>query len=262
VISRALALVLAGALALAACGGDGETKTVTAGADDGPSLEEDTAAIEQLMVEWGASVGKESCDFYSADFLAEFGGLGGCRNDAADIEAATFRVEDVTVDGDTGSATVVRADPRGRPAPITYPLRRDGEPSDIYNGWKLDGSFTRGTSIEESSEPPPADDDQTAGESSPQTPEQKAAAYRDCIEGRGAEDVKQDQFPSVDFSGGGSRVIASFGSSEKDAEEGFATISQRNPFFVKRFGTVVLYAVGDPLADDLETGLSCVKEIG
>jgi hypothetical protein len=66
----------------------------------------------------------------------------------------------------------------------------------------------------------------------------------------------------VDFSGGGSRVIALFGSSEKDAKEGFATISQRDPFFAERFGTMVLYTVGDPLADDLDTGLACAREIG
>ncbi len=67
VISRALTLLLAGALTLAACGGDETTNASSA--DDGPSLEEDTAAIEQLVVEFGASVGKEACDFYSNDFL-------------------------------------------------------------------------------------------------------------------------------------------------------------------------------------------------
>ncbi len=125
----------------------------------------------------------------------------------------------------------VRADPRGKPVPITYPLRRDGELGAVYNGWKIDGFYKRAETDEDSSEPAPADDEPTEGESSPQTPEQKAAAYRDCIEGRGAEDVKEDGFPTVDFSGGGSRVTASFGSSVKDAEEGFAAISQGDPFF-------------------------------
>ncbi|MGZ5308348.1 MAG: hypothetical protein ACXWES_04945 [Solirubrobacterales bacterium] len=263
-IGRALPLLLASALALAACGGDTETTTVGADAEGEATLEADTAAIEKLIVEYGASTGAEGCDFYSRDFLArEAGGLKSCRRDT-DQDAVTFTVNDVSVDGNTASVTVEVVGGGGQP--LVYPLIREGEPSDVYDGWKLSDGSKRSSSVEETSEAPSATESTIARSKDDtvpvDTPADRADAYAGCIEGRGAKNVKQDEFPSVDFSGGGSPVRAMFGASEGDAEQGLATLKKRNPFFAERFGTVVVYTIGDPLADDLDIGLGCVKEIG
>lgn len=145
---KALALVLTAALALSACGGDSETTTVTTDTEaeaTTPTVEADKAAIESLMLGFGASVGKEACEFYSVDFLAEVGSLKTCERQAADITAATFAVDDVTVKGDKGSVTVHRTDPRGKKNPITYPVVRDKEPTDSFGGWRIDGNYADGS---------------------------------------------------------------------------------------------------------------------
>jgi hypothetical protein len=253
-----LATLLFVALTLVGCGGDDET--------DSDAASQDEAALESLLLDYAALVGRDACALWSEELLAREGGLKGCEREIGDGGVTTIRVEEVGVEGDTAEVliTVLPDDEQFR-----FPAVREGEPTDSYDGWRLaefeveevaggPATETAATTTETTGETT----EETTGESPPQTPEQKAVAYRDCIEGRGATDVKQDEFPSVDFSGGGSRVIASFGSSEEEAEQGLATIRQRDPFFVERFGTAVLYAVGDPLADDLEIGLSCVKEIG
>lgn len=262
-IGRALPLLLASALALAACGGDTETTTVGADAEGEATLEADTAAIEKLIVEYGAATGAEGCDFYSRDFLArEAGGLKSCRRDT-DQDAVTFTVNDVSVDGNTASVTVEVVGGGGQP--LVYPLIREGEPSDVYDGWKLSDGSKRSSSVEETSAPPATESTiaRSKDDTVPvDTPADRADAYAGCIEGRGAKNVKQDEFPSVDFSGGGSRVNAVFGADEADAEQGLASIRGRKPFFAERYGTIVLYSVGDPLADDLDTGVACAEETG
>jgi hypothetical protein len=262
--ARLIAISVIAALTLAACGDD------ESGSD---SAAEDEAAIEQLFLDYAAVEGSDACDLFSEKVIAGLGGRKACERDQAGAESVTIKVDEIEVDGDTAQAlvTLFPEDKQYR-----FPVVREGEASDSYDGWRVDeldveevtaeagedgAEETTTETIEETIEAT-EETEETVAESPPQTPEQKAAAYTACVEGRGASDVEQDDFPTVDFSGGGSRVIASFGSTEEDAKQGFATISQRDPFFVERFGTVVLYAVGDPLADDLDIGLSCVKEVG
>lgn len=254
-------LALGAALALAACGGGDETTTVEAGA---PTAEEDTEAIETLAVEYGLTDdAAEGCKLFSLEYLAELGGSKGCMSEKWFVEQ--IQVEEVSLDGDTATVIVVLEDGRRGSLPVV----REGEPSDAYDGWKIAGEREPVTVAEAQPTPPATEEGATTPEtatsetvSPPETPEEKAAAYRACVEGLGAKKVKQDAFPEVEFSGGGSFVRAAFGDSEEDAEQGLATFRQRGAPFAERFGTVVLYTVGDALAADLEIGLTCVNELG
>ena len=253
--ARWIAISLLAVVALAGCGGDDE--------GDSDSAAQDEAAVEGRLLEYAAGVDEEACARWSEELLAREGGLKGCLRKIEREVSTTIKIDDVTVDGDTAEVllTVLPDDVQ-----FIYPVVREGEPTDSFDGWRIaevDLEEVTGEPPESTTETTTAvATEETTTESSPQTPEEKAAAYRACVEDRGAQDVKEDDFPSVDFSGGGSRVIASFGDSEEDAEQGLATIRQRDPFFAERFGTLVLYSVGDPLADDLDTGLGCAREIG
>ena len=249
----ALVLSLAAALALAACGGGDDTTTVESGA---PTEAGDTEAIESLIGDYGLTDnGVDGCQLYSLEYLEELGGQKDCISEKWFPEE--LRVEQVSLDGDTATVSTVRADGRQ----TTIPVVREGEPSDAYDGWKIAGEPSPAT-------PPATETEDSSSNKTDQlqlgTPEDRATAYRNCIGVEGAKDIKQDDSvpPSVDFSGGGSRVNAVFGSSEDDAEQGLATLKERDPFFAERFGTVVLYTVGDALADDLEIGLTCLTSIG
>lgn len=246
------------ALTLVGCGGDDES--------DSNAASQDEAALESLLLDYAALVGRDACALWSDELLAREGGLKGCERKIGDEVVSTIKVEEVEVEGDTAEVLITLLPDDEQ---FIFPAVREGEPTDSYDGWRLaevDVEEVAGAAATETAatttETTGETTEETTGESAPQTPEQTAAVYRDCIEGQGAKDIKEDDFPSVDFSGGGSRVIALFGSSEEDAEQGFATVRQRDPFFAERFGTAVLCTVGDPLADDLEIGLSCVREIG
>ena len=252
--ARWIAVPLLAVVVLAGCGGDDE--------GDSDSTAQDEAALESLVLDYAALVDEEACALWSEELLAREGGVKGCLRRIGGEVSTTIKVDDITVDGDTAEVllTVLPGDEQ-----YIYPAVRDGEPTDSYDGWRLAEVDVEEVTAESSAATTAATTEATEEatvESAPETPDEKAAAYRECIEGRGAKDVKQDDFPSVDFSGGGSRVNALFGDSEEDAEQGLATVRQRDPFFAERFGTLVLYSVGDPLADDLDTGLSCAEEIG
>jgi hypothetical protein len=140
--------------------------------------------------------------------------------------------------------------------------------TDAFDGWKIDGDGkpvaggeNRETTTEkqETTTETDAETDQP-----PLTREQRVADYRECIEGRGAEDVEVDEgnIPSVTFSGGGSPVQAAFGATPEDAKQGLSSVRKRETFYSGRFGTIVLYSFGDPLSDDLDAGLACAKQVG
>jgi hypothetical protein len=196
------------ALALPACG-DGETTTVTTGAEasEEPSVDEEDAAIEKLLVEFGASKGGEGCDYYSPDFIAEeYGSLAACRRSAAGSEPIAFTVTGVEVDGETGTATVVT--PGGGRASV-YPVLLAGEPSDPYDGWAIDGFFEKGPSIEPEDSPEPT----------PTTPDEAADAYASCLEAAGAEGVERSAIgPRVSFSAGVVSLVALFVDSPEEAQ--------------------------------------------
>jgi len=134
-----------------------------------------------------------------------------------------------------------------------YPVVREGEPTDSYDGWRVDEVVPDKDAGDGHGDDHATRHDHdraptTTAPPPPQTVGQKVVAYNQCIEGRGAKGVKQalDPPPSVSFSGGGSEMIAAFAADDTDAQQGFATIQRRKPFLVQRYGTVVLYSVGDP----------------
>ncbi|MGI8805435.1 MAG: hypothetical protein ACR2IN_07060 [Thermoleophilaceae bacterium] len=87
-----LVLALLVGLALAACGG--------------PDPEEEMAAIEEVAIGYGESEGAAACDFLSASALDQLGGESGCMREFESVPAAEFDVLEVTVEEETGAATV------------------------------------------------------------------------------------------------------------------------------------------------------------
>lgn len=87
----ALAAVLATGL-LAACGGDDE--------------EADREEIEQVALGYGEADGAEACDFMSSSALDQLGGESGCNSQFEDVPPAEFDVQEVTIDGDSATASV------------------------------------------------------------------------------------------------------------------------------------------------------------
>lgn len=90
-----LALVLVALLAssaLVACGGDDE--------------EDDQQAVEEVALGYGESDGAEACEFMSASALDQLGGESGCTEQFEDVPPAEFEVQEVTVDGDSATASV------------------------------------------------------------------------------------------------------------------------------------------------------------
>lgn len=91
-----LALALLAGLALAACGG--------------PDPEEEMAAIEEVAIGYGESEGAAACDFLSASALDQLGGESGCTREFESVPAAEFDIIDVTVEEETGTASVENVD--------------------------------------------------------------------------------------------------------------------------------------------------------
>ena len=88
----AVALALLAGLVLAACGG--------------PDPEEEMAAIEEVAIGYGESEGSDACGFLSASALDQLGGESGCTREFEDVPAAEFDVQEVTVEEETGTASV------------------------------------------------------------------------------------------------------------------------------------------------------------
>ena len=240
--------------------------TIESGA---PTEAGDTEAIENLVSDYGLiDDPEEGCKLFSLDYLAELGGSKGCMSQKFFVEE--LQVGDVSLDGDSATVSIVREDGRQTSIPVV----REGEPSDAYDGWKISGEAAPASEAGATTETAPAPEtepEETATEPvvpaikddqlrSP--PEERATQYRICITDQGAKNIKEDDFPSVTFSGGGSLVQAMFGSSAQDAQQGLATLRQRKPFFSEAYGTVVLFSIEDPLADDLEIGISCAQAVG
>jgi hypothetical protein len=139
------------ALALAACGGDDDGGDEPSAAtseeateqlvDEGPTEAEDVAAIEQVLLAYGAAEGSEACDYYSAEKIeGGWGGIEACRRDTAGLQGVVFKVSEIEVDGDLATAVVSNANGSD---PDPYELvREDGE-------WLING-----IGAEELSSPP------------------------------------------------------------------------------------------------------------
>lgn len=91
-----VAILLLAGLVLAACGG--------------PDPEEEMAAIEEVAIGYGESEGADACDFLSASALDQLGGESGCTSEFESVPAAEFDILDVTVEEETGTASVENVD--------------------------------------------------------------------------------------------------------------------------------------------------------
>jgi len=253
-----IATLVATAL-MGGCGEDAETTTVTAGAQEAeasaPSAEEDTAAIEQLMVEYGAAIGADTCDYYSADFIAEIGSLERCQRNNADTVGVDYAVDDVSIDGDSASATVST----GGGKPQIYPLAREGESTEPYAGWTIDGYRKAAPGVEAETDAP----DESAA--TPTTPATLAAAYQECIEAQGAQDVKAqggEIGETVGFVTGGEELIAAFYPSLRKSIGAFRALKEAGVGYIRQLETAVLFsAATNPPAADLDFATDCVGEI-
>jgi hypothetical protein len=123
---------------LVACGGDGTGKAGISAKDrtaaaSRPSRAEDSAAVEQVLLAYGAAKGAKSCDYLAANEITHLGGLASCRRKNADLSATIFRVENVAVNRDTANAVITA---KGRKS-YYYELVREGRPGGIGGGWKI-----------------------------------------------------------------------------------------------------------------------------
>ncbi len=95
---QAVALLITGALVV---GGLVGTDVI-----GGSSPAEAAASIEDVALGYGESEGAAACDFLSASALDQLGGESGCTRDFESVPAAQFDILDVTVEGETGTASV------------------------------------------------------------------------------------------------------------------------------------------------------------
>jgi len=151
----AILAVVAATAPLAACGDDDEPAVDPAA----PTAEEDLTAIEQLLLDYGAAEGSETCELYSAKLIQRAGGPKGCERKEADAAQVAVTVDEVTVEGDTADAivTIVAKDKQ-----YVYPVVREGGPTDSYDGWRLAQVSVEEVSAE--AEEPAEDEDRAQDE--------------------------------------------------------------------------------------------------
>ena len=105
--SRGVAAVMcaAAALAVGACGGE-DDETTTA-AQETTAAEDQEAAVEQTLIDFGASEGTDACQYFSQRYLVEeIGGEAGCEKEFKEAVAADYDVQEVTVSDDSARADV------------------------------------------------------------------------------------------------------------------------------------------------------------
>jgi hypothetical protein len=101
---RASFLAACGATAtllLGACGGDDE--------ETAPA-EPPEAAVEEVVVEFGASRGSDACNYGNGEFLDQYGGRKGCDKAFADEGAVDYRVSRIEVGEETATAVADSGD--------------------------------------------------------------------------------------------------------------------------------------------------------
>lgn len=76
---------------------------VSCGGEDPAEAEQE---IEEVALAYGSSEGEEACEFLSASALDQLGGESGCARQFGPVGAAEFEVEEVMVEGETGTAEV------------------------------------------------------------------------------------------------------------------------------------------------------------
>lgn len=123
------------AFGLSACGGDDSSKDAdekSSTTAEAPSPAEDKAAVEQLLLAYGAAPGAKSCDYFAQNEIADYGGIEACRRKNADAAAVVYKVENVAVNGDTANAVITTAGKRKY-----YELIREGDPGGVGGGWRI-----------------------------------------------------------------------------------------------------------------------------
>lgn len=270
-------LLLALSLLALACG-DGDDSSATDGA---PTLEEDTAAIEKLIVEFGASRGGEACDYYSADFIrSDFGSVAACRRQASDAKAVDYELDEARIDGDRGSAIVISPFSERL---LVYPVVREGDDADAYDGWLIAGFYEKEGAVPEAAESPdeppepeepeapaPADPDAQAvaptGESTPYANALgDATEYQTCIESEGVQGVGNQPFgfggqPQITFEAGGASIVAVFASSAAEAQKASKAAGSGAP--IVRVGSALLFTEdGAPPESDIGLAYDCAEQV-
>lgn len=72
--------------------------------------ESDEDSIRDAALGYGESNGAEACEFLSSSALDQLGGESGCERQFESVPPAEFEVEDVSVDGDSATASVRNVD--------------------------------------------------------------------------------------------------------------------------------------------------------
>lgn len=248
-----IAAALLGGVAITGCGGDE--------GDDSGDTAQDEAALEELVLNYAASdTPREACALYSEDLLATPDG--NCER--IEYEAITVTVDEITVDGDTAEILVTVV-PDGDQ--FRYPAVREGSPTDAYDGWLIDEVAYDATLVQADEEAEEEDDaeteEQTTTTAEPPGAKDLQAAYRSCVEGRGAPEVAQDNSgkpPQVEFSGDKGPVFAWFPANDADLQKDISDISQAAAY-VEQFGTMIVWSLFKPAAADLELATACAEEV-
>jgi hypothetical protein len=133
------------AFSMTACGGMGSGgKAAKPAAAAGPTRAEDRAAVEQVLLAYGAATGAKSCDYLARNEITHLGGITGCQHKNGGLSAAIFKVETVAVKGDTANAAI-----RAGGHTSYYELVREDRSKGIAGGWKISSfprdGFTRGS---------------------------------------------------------------------------------------------------------------------
>lgn len=154
---------------LSACGGDDSSKDANEKSSttaEAPSPADDKAAIEQVLLAYGAANGAKACDYMAENEITDFGGIEKCQRAYADTKPEIFTVENIAVDGDVANAAITTASERR-----DYELVREG------GDWRIssypgDGLISA-ASAGEAASPPQAT---TTTEQASQNPEAVARA--------------------------------------------------------------------------------------
>ena len=147
-------------LALVACGGgdDGDDEKA---APKGPTKQQDVAAIEQVLLAYGAADGSEVCSYYAESQIDATGGVAECESVNEDASAALFTVENVAVNGGEATAVVTVEGQEGEVS--AYELSREGRE------WKI-SDFPSDDGPQTQSEPEPVIEEEAPEPLPPATP--------------------------------------------------------------------------------------------
>jgi hypothetical protein len=96
-------------------GDDWKVAGITVGGDEvtilgGPDPAQAKDDVEQVVLDFGASVGSEGCQYFSEEGLSQYGGRTGCESTFDEAVAAVYTVQDTQVTGREATVTVTDDD--------------------------------------------------------------------------------------------------------------------------------------------------------